>query len=174
METLEQKVKRLIGDGINPKDWHLHPNGDGLVCKNAYVSKNALITGNAIVFDGMIHGGMIHGGKIYGGMIRGGEIYGGEIYGGKIHGGEIRGGKIYDGEIYGGAIYETPLLIYGSKHKMYLAKPKYLSIGCFAKTFNWWRKNYEKVAKREGYSKKQIEEYKQYFKLFEERYEKGK
>lgn len=103
--------------------WRRHPNGGGLVHKNAKVSPLAYIGSDAKIYGGTINkdadirgraivrGGIIKKGNIYGdAVIRGGIIEDGtiagnaEVRGGKVSGGDINGGIIFDGRIEGGRI----------------------------------------------------------------------
>jgi hypothetical protein len=103
-EELESRCGQQI-----KADWHQHTNGGGWVYKDAFVSDEAFIDKDVIIWGGIIRGGiirggLIEGGNIFGGTIEGGNICGGTIRGGTIEGGTIRGGTIEGGTIEGGTI----------------------------------------------------------------------
>ena len=175
METLNDKLIRLVGKNENPDDWYLHPSGGGLVHKSVWISKNfkGIIANDAVIKWGKIYGGKIYGGKIYGGEIRNGKIYGGEIYGGKIYGGEIHGGRIYGGEIRGGIWKNKPYLVKKNKYEMCIPEPGKIKIGCLTHTFDYWLKNYRKIGKEHGISEEEIKKYKKYIDQYIERYGHG-
>ena len=104
--------------------WSRHPNGGGLVHRDANISPAAEIGPNVKVYGGIINkdadirgrvvvrGGTINKGDIYGdAVIRGGLIEDGTVTGnavvrgGTISGGaDVNGGTIFDGRIEGGRI----------------------------------------------------------------------
>jgi len=65
-------------------------------------------------------------------------------------------------------IYENrpPLQIQGSQHLLFSLIQKHrIKIGCYDFTFSEWKKKYKKIGKENGYSDKQIEEYRLYIDL---------
>ena len=67
--------------------------------------------------------------------------------------------------VYGDAWGTSPLQIQGSRHTLTECKKGFLQIGCKCYTFEEWELHFEAIGKAEGYSEKQIQEYKLYIDL---------
>ena len=168
----------------------------GVACGNCWVGPKARIWGGVInggeirggviwggeIWGGTIWGGVIRGGVISGGEIRGGVIWGGVIWGGVIMGGEIRGGVIWGGVISGGVIMggvimggvirggkvkKSPLQIQGTRDFVTETPGGNIQIGCIELTLADWREKGAAIARTEGFTSAQVEEYRAYLDLFE-------
>ena len=197
MTTTPEKTPAKIMDADTPEvreGWHRHPNGGGWVedtatvapeawvgmfgvaCGNCWVGPKARIWGGVIsggviwdgvISGGVIRGGVIRGGVIRGGVIRGGVISGGVIWGGVISGGEIRGGVIRGGVIWGGKVKESPLQIQGTRCFVTETPGGNIQIGGTELTLADWREKGVAIARAEGFTPAQVEEYRAYLDLFE-------
>jgi hypothetical protein len=56
----------------------------------------------------------------------------------------------------------TSIPFEGSKHPVYRIGSSRIKIGCYIKTIKEWKRVYKAVGELEGYSKKEIKEYKSY------------
>jgi hypothetical protein len=62
--------------------------------------------------------------------------------------------------VFGDAWEISPLQIQGSRHFLYTCSADRISIGCETRTVAHWLRNYRKIGKANGYSEKEIQEYK--------------
>ena len=135
-----------------PTGWHYHSNGGGLVQdtatveSTAYVGKNAQVSGSAQV-SGTAH--------VYGTAHVSGSAH---VYG-TAH---VSG----DAQVYGDNWAQSPLYIQGSRHALTNSRKGYIQIGCHEHTFEFWKKHGEAIARTEGYTSEQIEEYGKLVDLF--------
>ena len=91
----------------------------------------------------------------------------------KIGDNAIVWGRVYgDAQVFGNARVSgdawkvSPLFIVGSKYSLTNCKRGHIQIGCMCQTFEWWQKNGEKEAEKQGFTKAEIEEYRAYIELF--------
>ena len=127
----------------NKKDWHQHKNGGGWVHKNAIVVAELFIGEQAIVFGGTFKGGTFKGGWFEGGTFEGGTFE--------------EKDRIWK---------SSPLFIIGSRYSLSNCKRGHIQIGCRCYTFSEWERHGLKIAKAEGFTSAEIEEYRAYVKLF--------
>ena len=72
-----------------------------------------------------------------------------------------------DARVFGDEWNTSPLFIVGSKFSLTNAKRGYIQIGCKCETFSFWKtKGLDVVAQDEGFSEKEIKEYRAYINLF--------
>ena len=146
MKTFDH-INTLLGGNEIASNWSQHPNGGGWVRNDAEVHPEAYIGEEAIVLSSYRKAQVMRGGVMRGGVMRGGEMCGGVMRGGE---------------------WETsPLFVQGSKHCLANAKPGYLQIGCRCESYLWWAsKEALQFARDNGYTDKEIKEYKAYVALF--------
>ena len=56
----------------------------------------------------------------------------------------------------------SPLQIQGSRHLLYVAGPMIIGVGCVRESAKWWNEHYQAVGRKEGYSRDQVKEYRQW------------
>ena len=82
---------------------------------------------------------------------------------------DLSGANLYGANLYGakGLLDNgtTPLQILGTKHAVLVRKPGILQIGCMEHPVAWWLEHYKAVGRSEGYSSKQVAEYRGYIAL---------
>ena len=152
MTTTTEKTPAKIMDADTPEvreGWHRHPNGGGWVEDTATVAPEAWV--------GMF--GVACGNCWVGPKAR--------IWGGVISGGEIRGGVIRGGVIWGGKVKESPLQIQGTRDFVTETPGGNIQIGCIELTLADWREKGAAIARTEGFTSAQVEEYRAYLDLFE-------
>jgi len=113
---------------------------------NCWVSGDALVYGNALVYgDALVYGNA----RVYGDAL----VYGNaRVYGNAL--------------VYGDAWVSSPLYIQGSRFALTNCKYGYIQIGCECHSFKEWEKLGVGIAKKNGFTKEQIDEYREYIKLF--------
>ena len=70
-----------------------------------------------------------------------------------------------DARVYGDAWVISPLQIAGTKHFVNVCAEGLVQIGCMAHDIDWWKQHCRAVGRKEGYSAKQIAEYRNYIEL---------
>ena len=140
--TFEQ-LKEKIGTA-DPADWHQHKNGGGWIHASARVDESAIVGKDAIVW-GIVSGDA----RVSGNAQVSGDAW---VYG--------------NARVSGDAWESSPLFIIGSRFSLTNSKKGHLQIGCRCETFAWWQKNGEALAKENDFTKSEIEEYREYLKLF--------
>ena len=130
---------------------------------NAFVSGAAIVYGNVMVYgSAMVHGNAMVSGNARvsdNAMVSGNaRVSGNSIVSGNAR---VSGNSI----VSGGEFTTSPLQIQGSNHFINESKNGYLRIGCKELTLKEWEDNFVVIGKENGYSNKQIEEYKLYIDL---------
>ena len=72
---------------------------------------------------------------------------------------------IGNAQVTGNAWEFSPLQIMGTKHFVVVGAYGLLSIGYEKHDIEWWKQHYRAVGRREGYTKSQIQEYRNYIEL---------
>ena len=130
-----------------PAGFHRHPNGGGLVQDTAHVEASAFVGPNAqVAGDAQVTGNA----RVAGDAQVAGNA---QVYG--------------NAQVAGNAWEFSPLYIQGSRESVTLSSLSTVSIGCQTHTFAQWKKSGVAVARANKYTKAQIEEYREYFKLAE-------
>ena len=171
------KAIRSFGDvqkgeegGYIEKEENLSHDGTCWVYKDAIVLYESRVVRRGEVRGGVVCGGEVWGGVVWGGVVRGGEVWGGEVrggevWGGEVRGGEVRGGVVCGGEVWGGVFEKSTFQVQGSGHFLNISHPNHIQIGCHNHTFEYWKENFRRIGKLEGYSKEQIAEYGKYIEM---------
>ena len=122
--------------GFIEKESNLSHEGNCWIFKDAQAYGSAKFTETAVA---------------RGGVFRGGEFLGGAFHGGAFHGGEFHGGEWAF----------PPIQIKGSRHFANASSYNTIQIGCKNFKIAQWEKNVRKIAKLEGYTDSEIDEYEQ-------------
>ena len=164
LETLQRLYPSATAD-----TWHQHVNADGSpggwVNNLSHVDATAVISVDAIVpgEDANIgaRANIGEGAKI-GAWAKIGE---GANIGAWAKIGE--GAKIgEDAKIGEGAVWNiNPLYIVGTKHILCIPSQGIIKIGCIEHPVAWWEEHFRSVGRAEGYSKAEINEYRNYIAL---------
>lgn len=129
-----------------PSGWHRHANGGGFVQDTARVDESAQVSGNARVSgDALVYGDA--------------QVYGdARVYGNAWVSGDAR--------VSGDQWDSSPLYIQGSMHALTNSRCGHIAIGCHEHEFAYWKKHYKAIGRANGYTEKQMSEYKTYIDLF--------
>ena len=109
----------------------------------------------------------------------GANLYGADLYGADLSGADLYGANLSRADLSGDCLSRanlsgakglldngtTPLQILGSNHAVIVRKPGILQIGCMEHPVAWWLEHYKAVGRSEGYSAKQVAEYRGYIAL---------
>jgi acyl-[acyl carrier protein]--UDP-N-acetylglucosamine O-acyltransferase len=159
---------------------HARISGDAQVSGNVQVSGDAQIYGHARIYGyAQVYGNaQIYGhARIYGyAQVSGdAQIYGhARIYGHALIYGYAqvsgdaqisRDAQVYGHALISGDVWEFfPLYIQGTAHSLTTCSRTQLVIGCEVHTVDYWLENYEEIGLQNGYSDKQIKEYRGHIK----------
>jgi len=152
LETLQQ-----LFPAATAETWHQHVNPDGTpggwvnnqaqIAPTAFVSTNAVVPGEwATVGEGATVGARAKVGE----WATVGE-------GAKV--GEWA--KVGEGATWN----VSPLCIIGTRHLLCVPAPGRIKIGCMDNPVEWWEEHYRAAGRSEGYTKEQINEYRNYIAL---------
>ena len=106
--------------------------------------------------------------------LSGANLSGADLYGANLSGANLYEANLSRANLYGANLYgakglldngTTPLQILGTKHAVLVRKPGILQIGCMEHPVAWWLEHYKAVGRSEGYSSKQVAEYRGYIAL---------
>ncbi len=148
--------------GYIEKEGNLDQHGNAWVSGNAQVSGNAWVSGNAQVSgDARVSGNA----QVYGDA----RVYGSaQVYGdARVYGSAQVSGNAW---VYGNAWEKSPLYIQGSKYPVCMYSSTQIKIGCQIHTAKEWMRHGELIAKKDGFTPEEIEEYRMYIELAIKRY----
>ena len=151
------ELNKKLGGHESKVDWHQSTGGGWIhnaakVEDESNVTECAIISGDAWVYgDARVCGnaGVYGNAQVYGDA----RVYGNaQVYG--------------DAQVCGDTWVKSPLFIIGSKHSLTNARAGHIQIGCLCHTFDWWKEHGLEVAKKEGFTQAEIDEYTAYVELF--------
>ena len=176
------ELNTKLGGGEKQDDWR-QASGGGWLHKSAKVENESLIKDNAIVSgDAQVSGdAWVYGNALVSGDARvfgDAQVYGNaQVYDNARVYGDARvsgNARVYgnarvsgNAQVYGNAWEKSPLFIIGSRYSLTNCKHGHIQIGCHCHTFAWWQsKEAEALAKEQGFTPEEVEEYRAYIELF--------
>jgi uncharacterized protein YjbI with pentapeptide repeats len=112
-----------------------------------------------------------------GANLNGANLFGADLFGCNLSGADLRGAKITAQELFYAITNKTKLdhillKIEGSSF-LFCASNSEIKIGCVTFTLDYWKKNYKEIAEKKNFGSKEIREYLNYIKIYEQLLKKG-